>query len=68
MNNNLALLPADEKQKIELDKQAAYAVWQVKNALAERSTFAQQAQALTDEDERAHFVDCVEKYSKKMGL
>ncbi|MEZ8140494.1 DUF3283 family protein [Enterovibrio sp. FF113] len=68
MSYNLALLPADEKQKIELDKQASYAVWQVKNGLAERSTFTQQAQALNNEDERAHFVNCVEKYSKIMGL
>ncbi|EOD81160.1 pyridoxamine 5-phosphate oxidase [Grimontia sp. AD028] len=68
MSHNLALLPPDEKQKIELDKQAAYSVWQVKNALAERSVLAQQARDISDENERAHFVDCVDKYSKIMGL
>ncbi|KXF83285.1 DUF3283 family protein [Enterovibrio coralii] len=68
MSYNLALLPPDEKQKIELDKQASYAVWQVKNSLAERGILAEQAKAIANEDERAHFIDCVEKYSKKMGL
>ncbi|PKF50737.1 DUF3283 family protein [Enterovibrio nigricans] len=68
MSYNLALLPPVDKQKIELDKQASYAVWQVKNSLADRSTLSAQAKAMSDEDERAHFINCVEKYSKKMGL
>ncbi|WP_325894487.1 DUF3283 family protein [Grimontia sp. NTOU-MAR1] len=68
MSHNLALLPPDKKQEIELDKQAAYSVWQVKNALAERSILAQQAKYISDDNERAHFVDCVDKYSKIMGL
>lgn len=68
MSHNLALLPPDEKQKIELDKQASYAVWQVKNALADKSTLAEQTRAIHDENERSHFVDCIDKYSKMMGL
>ncbi|MBE1273475.1 DUF3283 family protein [Enterovibrio baiacu] len=68
MGQNLALLPADEKQMIELDKQASYAVWQVKNGVAERGILAQQAQAQTEDAMREHFEHCVEKYSKMMGL
>lgn len=68
MSQNLALLPPDEKQKIELDKQAAYAVWQVKNALADRSILTEQTRALHNEEEREHFSLCIDKYSKIMGL
>lgn len=68
MNHNLALLPPDEKQKIELDKQASFSVWQIKNALADKSILTHQAKEITDENERAHFIECVEKYSKMMGL
>ncbi|MEI8609738.1 DUF3283 family protein [Enterovibrio norvegicus] len=68
MSQNLALLPPDEKQMIELDKQASYAVWQVKNGVAERGILLQQAQAQTEDSMREHFEHCVEKYSKIMGL
>ncbi|OOF24472.1 hypothetical protein BZJ19_11295 [Salinivibrio proteolyticus] len=61
MDINLANLPADEKQKIELDKQAAYAVWKVVNNKAESSLFEQEAYALT-EWQRDFYLQCVEKY------
>ncbi|OOF22910.1 MULTISPECIES: DUF3283 family protein [unclassified Salinivibrio] len=61
MDINLANLPADEKQKIELDKQAAYAVWKVVNNKAESSLFEQEAHALA-EWQRDFYLECVEKY------
>lgn len=68
MNYNLALLAADEKQRIELDKQASYAVWKIKNGFADKRILAQQAQAIMDENERAHFIDSVNKFSQKNGI
>lgn len=67
MNYNLALLAPDEKQKIELEKQASYAVWKVKNGFSDKWTTERQAQAMTDENERAHFLSSVEKHEKLMG-
>lgn len=68
MDHNLALLPADQKQKIELDKQASYAVWKIKNGFADKRMLAQQTQAIVDDNERDHFADSIEKYLKKMGI
>lgn len=67
MSYNLALLAPDEKQKIELEKQASYAVWKVKNGFSDRWTMDQKAQAMTDENERTHFLNCIKKHEEIMG-
>ncbi|ODP96149.1 hypothetical protein BGL48_03445 [Salinivibrio sp. SS3] len=61
MDVNLANLPADEKQKIELDKQAAYAVWKVVNNQAPQTLYQQGASALVDW-QREVYLASVEKY------
>ncbi|SIO32966.1 DUF3283 family protein [Salinivibrio sp. ES.052] len=61
MDVNLANLPADQKQKIELDKQAAYAVWKVVNNQAPQNLFEQEANALVDW-QRDVYLTSVEKY------
>jgi Protein of unknown function (DUF3283). len=61
MDVNLANLPADEKQKIELDKQAAYAVWKVVNNQAPLSLYEQEANVLVDW-QRAVYLSSVDKY------
>ncbi|WP_025740381.1 DUF3283 family protein [Salinivibrio socompensis] len=61
MDVNLANLPADEKQKIELDKQAAYAVWKVVNNQAPQSLYEQEANTLVDW-QRDVYLASVDKY------
>ncbi|NUY55849.1 hypothetical protein BZG78_10165 [Salinivibrio sp. MA351] len=61
MDINLANLPADEKQKIELDKQAAYAVWKVVNNQAPQSLYEQEANVLVDW-QRDVYLSSVNKY------
>ncbi|PCS23084.1 DUF3283 family protein [Candidatus Enterovibrio escicola] len=68
MNQNLVLLPPDEKQKIEIDKQASFAVWQVKKGTENRQFLFNQTQAQTVGEMRAYFQQCVEKYSQIMGI
>ncbi|KKC98060.1 MULTISPECIES: DUF3283 family protein [Photobacterium] len=66
--HNLSLLSAAEKNRIELDKQAAYAVWQLKNGKAGPEVFLNQAQSISDDDERAFYEKAVEKYKNQMGI
>lgn len=66
--HNLSLLSASEKNRIELDKQAAYAVWQLKNGKAGPEVFLNQAENLSDDDERAFYEKAVEKYKNQMGI
>lgn len=67
-NMNLSLLPAKEKNRIELDKQAAYAVWKVKNSKAGYEVFATEANKISDEDDQGFYNQAVEKYKRKMGV
>lgn len=66
--NNLSLLPPEEKNNIELDKQAAFFVWQVKNAKAGPEIWIIEADKLENEAERAYFQQSIEKYKTKMGV
>lgn len=68
MTINLAKLPPHEKQQIEIDKQAAYAVWKVKNGKADPSVFLQEAQAIKNPEEKSHYESCVAKYKAVMGI
>ena len=65
---NLSLLPPQEKNKIELDKQAAFVVWNVKNVKAGPDLWITEANKLEDEAERLFFQQSVEKYKSKMGV
>lgn len=66
--HNLTLLSEAEKNRIELDKQAAYAVWQVKNAKKGYEVFAEISNNIEDDDEREFFNHAVNKYKNQMGV
>lgn len=68
MSVNLSLLPADEKNKVELDKQASFLVWKLREAKSGPEEIAQQANQLVDEAERTWFMQSVEKYKRIMGI
>ncbi|UTM60390.1 DUF3283 family protein [Photobacterium sp. CCB-ST2H9] len=68
MMHNLCLLSDSEKNRVELDKQAAYAVWQLKNGKAGPEVFFNQAEKIADDDERAFFEQSVETYKSMMGV
>ncbi|MCE2570304.1 DUF3283 family protein [Motilimonas eburnea] len=59
---NLALLPSDEKQAIEIDKQAAYDVWKVKNGQEPDFYLEQQKAKFSDADQLAIYTESVERY------
>ncbi|MGF1699579.1 DUF3283 family protein [Photobacterium makurazakiensis] len=66
--HNLAQLSDAEKNRVELDKQAAYSVWQVKNAKKGYEVFAEIANNISDDDERDFFERAVTKYKMQMGV
>ncbi|ANS86893.1 DUF3283 family protein [Vibrio scophthalmi] len=68
MSVNLSLLPADEKNKVELDKQASFLVWKLREAKSGPEEIVQQANQLVDEAERTWFMQSVEKYKRMMGI
>ncbi|WP_394246576.1 DUF3283 family protein [Vibrio profundi] len=68
MSINLSLLPPDEKNKIELDKQASFLVWKLKQAKSGPEAIVEQAAKIVDPDEKAWFEQSVEKYKRVMGV
>ena len=68
MSFNLALLDAKEKNKIELDKQASFIVWKMKQAKAGPEAISSQLKAIRSEEEREWFQSSVDKYKRVMGV
>ncbi|MGD8110381.1 DUF3283 family protein [Vibrio sp. TRT 21S02] len=68
MSINLSLLPADEKNKIELDKQASFLVWKMREAKAGPDEIDSTAAKITDDAERECFLQSVDKYKRMMGV
>lgn len=68
MNYNLALLTKEEKQKIELDKQASFTVWQIKHSFSDKKNLSQKIQTLSSDEEREYFIFCIEKYQTIMAV
>ncbi|WP_299694362.1 DUF3283 family protein [uncultured Vibrio sp.] len=68
MSINLSLLPPSEKNKIELDKQASFLVWKLKQAKCGPEAIVEQAMKLGDPEEKAWFEQSVEKYKRVMGV
>ncbi len=68
MSINLSTLPASEKNKIELDKQASFLVWKLREAKAMPDEIDQQAAKIADDEEKAPFLESVEKYKRVMGV
>ncbi|MBW3695229.1 DUF3283 family protein [Vibrio sp. T187] len=68
MSINLSLLPPDEKNKIELDKQASFLVWKLKQAKSGPEAIVEQAAKIVDPQEKVWFEQSVEKYKRVMGV
>ncbi|EEX94785.1 hypothetical protein VIOR3934_05694 [Vibrio orientalis CIP 102891 = ATCC 33934] len=68
MSINLSTLPANEKNKIELDKQASFLVWKLREAKAVPDEIDQQAAKIVDDAEKASFLESVDKYKRVMGV
>ncbi|OEF28156.1 DUF3283 family protein [Vibrio rumoiensis] len=68
MSINLSLLPSAEKNKIELDKQASYAVWQLKQAKAGPDLLISEAEKIRNQGERDFFEQAIQKYKRIMGV
>lgn len=68
MSINLSNLPADEKNLIELDKQASFLVWKLKQAKAGPEEIVEQRNKLASEQEIQSFDQSIEKYKRVMGV
>ncbi|CAM3900675.1 DUF3283 family protein [Vibrio aquimaris] len=68
MSINLSTLPAKDKNKIELDKQASFLVWKLREAKASPEEITRSADKIQDPDERNMFLDSIAKYKRIMGL
>ncbi|WP_159651084.1 DUF3283 family protein [Vibrio atypicus] len=68
MSINLSNLPAEEKNKVELDKQASFFVWKLREAKAGPEEIDQAAAKIRDDNERAVFLESVDKYKRVMGV
>lgn len=68
MSVNLSLLPADEKNVIELDKQASFLVWKLKQAKVGPQEIMTQRTKLKSDEEKACFDQSIAKYKKVMGV
>ncbi|MDC5818810.1 DUF3283 family protein [Vibrio europaeus] len=68
MSINLSTLPVSEKNKIELDKQASFLVWKLREAKAVPDEIDQEAAKIVDEEEKASFLESVAKYKRVMGV
>ncbi|EGA71507.1 hypothetical protein VISI1226_12011 [Vibrio sinaloensis DSM 21326] len=68
MSINLSNLPAEEKNKVELDKQASFIVWKLREAKAVPDEIDQEADKIRDDSEKAFFLESVAKYKRVMGV
>ncbi|MCG9781592.1 DUF3283 family protein [Vibrio brasiliensis] len=68
MSINLSNLSASDKNKIELDKQASFLVWKLREAKAGPDEIEQAAAKIVDEEEKASFTESVAKYKRVMGV
>jgi hypothetical protein len=68
MSINLSNLPADDKYRIELDKQASYLVWKVKNSQGTELDIFNQREKLSSEQHLVWFDESIAKYRQMMGI
>lgn len=68
MPYNLAELDAEQKNLIELDKQAAFMVWKLKQATIGPDAIVSYGRALRSEVQKSSFEQSVIKYKKQMGV
>ncbi|KAE8177776.1 DUF3283 family protein [Photobacterium carnosum] len=65
---NLTQLSDTERMRIELDKQASYTVWKVKNSKVGYEAFAMLTNNIEDDDERDFCQQAIMKYKTLMGV
>lgn len=68
MSFNLALLTAEEKNKVELDKQASFLVWRLKQVKSGPEEITKQMTKIASESEKQWFQQSIEKYKRVMGV
>jgi len=68
MSVNLSSLPKHEKNKVELDKQASYLVWQIKHGESTHDAISNVLDTIVDEQEKAWFQNSIDKYKRMMSL
>ncbi|USD67495.1 DUF3283 family protein [Vibrio sp. SCSIO 43136] len=68
MSFNLSLLPAEDKLRIEIDKQASFLVWKIKQAQAGPEALTEHLAGLRDETHQTWFEQSVQKYKQVMGV
>ncbi|GAA5647803.1 MULTISPECIES: DUF3283 family protein [Vibrio] len=68
MSMNLSLLPPEEKNRIELDKQASFLVWKLREAKGGPEEITEQLRKIRDEQEKIWFEESVAKYKQIMGV
>ncbi|HCG6896418.1 TPA: DUF3283 family protein, partial [Vibrio parahaemolyticus] len=56
------------KNKIELDKQASFLVWKLREAKSGPEAIEEQLSKINDADEKVFFQRAVEKYKRVMGV
>ena len=68
MSVNLSNLPTEEKNIIELEKQAAFLVWQIRESKAMPEQIETQANKISDSREKEAFLDFITKYKQIMNV
>ncbi len=68
MSVNLSLLPENEKNRVELDKQAAFLVWKYKESKAAPNEIETYTDGLRSEEDKVCFRQSIEKYQTMMGI
>lgn len=68
MSFNLSLLPVEQKNEIELDKQASFLVWQLKQGKITPETLIIELDKKSQAHEHAVFEQSIQKYKMMMGL
>ncbi len=68
MSINLSDLPAEDKYRVELDKQASYLVWKVKHSQGSELDISEQRSKLKTEQHVLWFDESVSKYRQMMNL
>ncbi|AUI87543.1 pyridoxamine 5-phosphate oxidase [Vibrio azureus] len=68
MSFNLSLLPSAEKTKIELDKQASFLVWKIKESKSGHEIIEDALAKIHDVNEKQIFQESVDKYKRVMGV
>ena len=65
---NLALLAPENKKSIELEKQASFSIWKIKNGFSDKRSLERDIDAIRDENERNLFSTFLEKHERMMGI